>query len=196
MTSQPLADGDRISDILSVVAAAQAAQEQSREPLPIRELRLGAIDVVATRELTREGRFKNLRSARNTIGGALARHLGVRSLRGFDSLLADWFRYGSLELEDAVLQECGTDDQRTRVRSVFQARGYVVESDGRLWILQRRGRYGTLASGATLRSIREQAFDRLRRLAPCSFRVVDGAPEEWRLDCEDGEWTQVPAWDP
>ena len=120
----------------------------------------------------------------------------MRSLQGFDSLLDDWFRYGSLELEDAVLQECGTDDQRTRVRSVFQAREYVVESDGRLWILQRRGRYGTLASGATLGSIREQAFARLRRLAPCSFRVIDGAPEEWHLDCEDGEWTQVLAWDP
>ncbi len=72
MASQPLADGDKVSVILSVVAAAQAAQEQSREPLPIRELRLGAIDAVATRELTRNGRFKNLRSARNAIGGASA----------------------------------------------------------------------------------------------------------------------------
>ncbi len=82
------------------------------------------------------------------------------------------------------------------MRSVFQTREYVVESDGRRWILQRRGRYGTLASGATLRSIREQTFDRLRGVAPCSFRVVDGAPEEWHLDCEDGEWTQLLAGDP
>ena len=68
---------------------------------------------------------------------------------------------------------------------------YVIEPDGRLWVLRRFGRYETLASGPDVASVREQAFDRLRGFAPCLFSVLDGIPEEWRLEREDGEWEQA-----
>ncbi len=68
---------------------------------------------------------------------------------------------------------------------------YAVESDGRLWVLRRFGRYGTLASGASVVSVREQAFARLRGFAPCSFRVIGKIPEEWRLESDDGQWEQA-----
>ena len=48
-----------------------------------------------------------------------------------------------------------------------------------------------MVSGATLKSIREQAFGRLRRFAPCSFRVIGETPEEWQLESDEGEWEPV-----
>ena len=188
-----MGSGDRITDVLSVVTEAQRAREKSRERVPIHQLRIGAVYAVAEQELRRGGRFEDMRSAKNTIDDALARRLGVRGLGAFDSLLDDWFRYGSKELERVALQRCLSEDQRGRVRAVFR-RGpgkYVVESDGRLWVLRRFGRYGTLASGASVVSVREQAFARLRGFAPCSFRVIGKIPEEWRLESDDGQWEQA-----
>ncbi len=192
-TKRKRGSGDRITDVLSVVTEAQRAREKSREHIPIHRLRIGAVYAVAERELRRGGRFKDMRSAKNTIDDALARRLGVRGLGGFDSLLDDWFRYGSKELERAALQRCLSEDQRARVGAVFR-RGpgkYAIESDGRLWVLRRFDRYGTLASGASVVSVREQAFARLRGFAPCSFRVIGKIPEEWQLESEQGEWEQV-----
>ena len=192
-TKRKMGRADRITDVLSVVTEAQQALEKSREHVPIHQLRIGAVYAVAERELRRGGRFKDMRSAKNTIDDALARRLSVRGLGGFDSLLGDWFRYESKELERAVLRRCLSEDQRARVRAVFR-RGpgkYVIESHGRLWALRRLGRYGTLASGASVVSVREQAFARLRSFAPCSFRVIDEIPEEWQLESEQGEWEQV-----
>ena len=191
MPSHPVGVGDRITDVLSVVTEAQRAREKSREQLPIRQLRIGAVNAVAEPELGREDRFKDMRSAKNTIGDALARRLGVQGLGAFDSLLDDWFRYGSKELERALLRGCWSDDQRARVRAVFRPGNYIVETDGGLWVLHRSGRYGTMVSGATLKSIREQAFGRLRRFAPCSFRVIGETPEEWQLESDEGEWEPV-----
>ncbi len=191
MPSHPVGVGDRITDVLSVVTEAQRAREKSREQLPIRQLRIGAVNAVAEPELGREDRFKDMRSAKNTIGDALARRLGVQGLGAFDSLLDDWFRYGSKELERALLRGCWSDDQRARVRAVFRPGNYIVETDGRLWVLHRSGRYGTMVSGATLKSIREQAFGRLRRFAPCSFRVIGETPEEWQLESDESEWEPV-----
>ncbi len=68
---------------------------------------------------------------------------------------------------------------------------YTIENEGRLWVLRRLGRHVTVASGATLESIREQAFGRLRGFAPCSFRITGSAPEEWRLESDDGQWGQA-----
>ena len=68
---------------------------------------------------------------------------------------------------------------------------YVIESEGRLWVLRRFGQYLTIASGSNAVSVREQAFVRLRQYAPCSFRVLDKIPEEWQLESEDGEWSRV-----
>ena len=136
-----MGSGDRITDVLSVVTETQRTREKSRERIPIHRLRIGAVYAVAERELRRGGRFKDKRSAKNTIDDALARRLGVRGLGAFDSLLDDWFRYGSKELERAALQRCLSEDQRARARAVFQ-RGpgkYVIESDGRLWVLRRFG---------------------------------------------------------
>lgn len=188
-----MGNGDRITDVLSVVTEAQRAREKSWGHTPIHQLRIGAVYAVAERELRRGGRFKDMRSAKNTIHGALARRIGVRGLGAFDSLLDDWFRYGSEELERAALQRCSSEDQRARVTAVFR-RGpgkYIIETDGRLWVLRRFGRYGTIASGATLKSIREQAFTRLRGFAPCSFRVMREIPDEWQLESAEGEWEQV-----
>ena len=89
MPSHPVGVGDRITDVLSVVTEAQRAREKSREQLPIRQLRIGAVNAVAEPELGREDRFKDMRSAKNTIGDALARRLGVQGLGAFDSLLDD-----------------------------------------------------------------------------------------------------------
>ena len=192
-TKRKMGSGDRITDVLSVVTEAQRAREKSGEHILIHRLRIGAVYAVAERELRRGGRFKDMRSAKNTIGDALARRLGVRGLGAFDSLLDDWFRYGSKELERAALQRCSSEDQRARVRAVFR-RGpgkYAIESDGRLWVLRRFDRYGTLASGASVVSVREQAFARLRGFAPCSFRVIGKIPEEWQLESEQGEWERV-----
>ena len=68
---------------------------------------------------------------------------------------------------------------------------YIIQNEGRSWVLRRFGRYETTASGPTLESIREQAFGRLRGYAPCSFRVIGEIPEQWRLESEQGEWEQV-----
>ena len=182
--------GDQITDVLSVVTEAQRAREKSREHTPTHQLRIGAVYAVAERELRRGGRFKDMRSAKNTIHDALARRLDVWGVGAFDSLLDDWFRYGSEELERAVLRRCWSEDQRARVRAVFRPR-YVIETDGRLWVLRRFGHYETMASGSTLKSIREQAFGRLRGFAPRSFRVMSGIPEEWQLESAEGEWEQV-----
>ena len=182
--------GDRITDVLSVVTEAQRARRKFWEHTPIHQLRIGAVYAVAERELRRGGRFKDMRSARNTIYDALARRLGVRGLSAFDSLLDDCFRSGSRGLERAVLRRCRSEDQRARVRAVFRPR-YVIENEGHLWVLRRFGHYETMASGSTLKSIREQAFGRLRGFAPRSFRVVDGMPEEWQLESAEGEWEQV-----
>ena len=68
---------------------------------------------------------------------------------------------------------------------------YVIESEGRLWVLRRFGQHGTIASGPNVVSIREQAFYRLRGYTPCSFRVLDEIPEEWQLESDQGEWEQT-----
>ena len=68
---------------------------------------------------------------------------------------------------------------------------YSIENEGRLWVLRRFGRLETMASGPDVASVREQAFDRLREFAPCSLRVLDSVPEEWRLESDEGEWEQV-----
>ena len=67
---------------------------------------------------------------------------------------------------------------------------YVIENEGRLWVLRRLGRHETIASGSDVASIREQAFSRLRGYAPCSFQVLDEIREEWQLESNDGEWEQ------
>ena len=72
---------------------------------------------------------------------------------------------------------------------------YVIESEGHLWVLRRFGQHGTIASGSDVASTREQAFDRLRGYAPCSFRVLDEIPEEWQLESDRGEWEQTDASD-
>jgi len=188
-----MCSGDRITDILSVVTEAERTREKSEEDISIHQLRISAVSAVAERELQRGDRFKNLRSAKNTIDDSLARRLGVPGVSGFDSLLDGWFRHESRALECAVFQKCLNEDQRARVRVIFW-RGpgkYVIESDGRLWVLRRFGRNGTLASGASVVSVREQAFTRLRRSTPCSLHVIGGIPEEWQLKSEKGEWRQV-----
>ena len=68
---------------------------------------------------------------------------------------------------------------------------YVIESEGRVWVLRRSGRRETIASGANAVSIREQAFVRLRGYAPCSIRILSEIREEWQLESNDGEWTRV-----
>ena len=68
---------------------------------------------------------------------------------------------------------------------------YMIKNERGLWVLRRFGRNSTVASGPTLESIREQAFGRLRRFAPCSFRILGSAPEEWRLESDDGQWEQA-----
>ena len=69
---------------------------------------------------------------------------------------------------------------------------YVIELDGRLWVLRRFGRHDTMASGPTAESVREQAFDILRGgHAPCSLVIVGTPRYEWRLGSDDGEWEQV-----
>ncbi len=67
---------------------------------------------------------------------------------------------------------------------------YVIESEGRVWVLRRFGRRETVASGFDAVSVREQAFVRLRQYAPCSFRVLDVIREEWQLESDDGEWSR------
>jgi hypothetical protein len=68
---------------------------------------------------------------------------------------------------------------------------YVIESEGRVWVLRRSGQRGTIASGSDAVSVREQAFVRLRQYAPCSFRVLDEIREEWQLESDDGEWSRA-----
>ena len=67
---------------------------------------------------------------------------------------------------------------------------YVIESEGRVWVLRRLGQRGTIASGSDVGSIREQAFVRLRGYAPCLFRVLGEIREEWQLESDDGEWSR------
>ncbi len=68
---------------------------------------------------------------------------------------------------------------------------YVIESEGRVWVLRRLGQRGTIASGSDVGSIREQAFVRLRGYAPCSFRVLGEIREEWQLESNDGVWARI-----
>ena len=68
---------------------------------------------------------------------------------------------------------------------------YVIENEGRLWVLRRLGRRETIASGSDLVAVREQAFVRQRRYAPCSLRVLGEIREEWHLESSDGEWSRV-----
>ncbi len=68
---------------------------------------------------------------------------------------------------------------------------YVIEKEGRLWVLRRLGRRETIASGSDLLSFREGAFVRQRRYAPCSLRIVSEVSEEWQLESSDGEWSRV-----
>jgi len=188
-----MGSGDPITDVLSVVTEAQRAREESRERIPMQQLRISAVYAVAERELRRGSRFKDMRSAKSTIGDALARRLGLRGCGAFDSLLDDWFRYGSKELEGAVLRRCLSGDQRERVGTVFGRRPgkYVIESSGRLWVLRRFERLETMASGESVGSVREQAFARLQGYAPCSIRILDSTPEEWQLASDAGQWERV-----
>ncbi len=68
---------------------------------------------------------------------------------------------------------------------------YVIEKEGRLWVLRRLGRRETIASGSDLLSFCEEAFVRQRRYAPCSLRTVSEVSEEWQLESSDGEWSRV-----
>ena len=189
-----MCSGDRITDLLSVMTEVQEARKRGKKDIPTDRLRIRAVSAVAERELQSGDRFKNFRSAKNTIGDSLARRLGVPGLGGFDSLLDGWLRHESRALEYAVFQKCLSENQRTRVRAMFwQGPGkYVIESDGRrLWVLRRFGRHGTLASGASIVSVREQAFTRLRCSTPCSLHVIGEILEEWQLESEKGEWKKV-----
>jgi hypothetical protein len=72
-------------------------------------------------------------------------------------------------------------------------RKYVIEPDGRLWVLRRFGRQETLASGATAEDVREQAFGRLKDFAPLELVIVRtavGGREEWRLANMDAKWQE------
>ena len=189
-----MCSGDRITDVLSVMTEVQQARKSGQKNISTDRLRIRAVSAVAERELQGGDRFKNFRSAKNTIDGSLARRLGIPGLSGFDSLLDDWLRHESRALEYTVFQKCLSENQRARARTMFwQGPGkYVIESDGRrLWVLRRFGRHGTLASGASIVSVREQAFTRLRRSTPCSLHVIGEILEEWQLESEKGEWKKV-----
>ena len=68
---------------------------------------------------------------------------------------------------------------------------YVIEREGRLWVLRRFGQRETIASASDLLSIREEAFVRQRRYAPCSLRILGEVREEWQLESSDGEWSRI-----
>ena len=74
-----------------------------------------------------------------------------------------------------------------------ELRRYVIEGDRekKLWVLRRLGRQETLASGASAEDVRDQAFERLKDFAPCSFKIMDGSRPEWRLEREQGGWQRA-----
>ena len=83
--------------------------------------------------------------------------------------------------------------QYSLVSDAGPGRKYVIEPDGRLWVLRRFGRQETLASGATAEDVREQAFGRLKDFAPLErviVRTAVGGREEWRLANMDAKWQE------
>ena len=71
-------------------------------------------------------------------------------------------------------------------------KSYVIERDREYhWVLRLSGRQETLASGPTLKSAKEQAFERVSQWAPCGIQVRGEAPEEWELGHRDGQWVKV-----
>ena len=65
---------------------------------------------------------------------------------------------------------------------------HIIEPDReKSWVLRRFGKYETVASGPTAEDVRDQAFDRLRDHAPCSFTIMDEERETWQLE-QGGEW--------
>ncbi len=113
-----MGNGDRVSDVLSVLTEVQRERSKRQEHGSAKVLRIGAVHTVAQRE-TDSRRFKNFVSGKETLNDALSRRLGGRSRPEFDALLAEWLRSRAAPLESAVLRECGSEEQRRKVRAFF-----------------------------------------------------------------------------
>ncbi len=68
---------------------------------------------------------------------------------------------------------------------------YVIERLNGAWVLRLSGHEDAMISGPTVESAKEQAFEYVRKWAPCRIQVYGDALEEWLLDNPDGEWVKV-----
>jgi hypothetical protein len=105
--------GDCVTDLLSLLR--EMRRKKEKQPTRAQERRIGAVEAVAQREADR-GRFKNLRSARNTVNDALAPRFGERSLPEFDTLADEWLRGRSTRLEAAAMRAVSLPSTREPAR--------------------------------------------------------------------------------
>ena len=70
---------------------------------------------------------------------------------------------------------------------------YVVEFEDESWVLRRFGVEHQIHRNEEFVAVRDYAFDRLRRWAPCTIRVLGKSHEEWRLDGVGGNWEKKTA---
>jgi hypothetical protein len=110
--------GNRISDVINILIIIKELLSKSPEQFKSENLRIEAIRELAQKELLSD-RFKDERSAIETLRDACTRRNGISGVRKFDGFIDQWLRNRSITLKSILLQHSKDTLQRTLVGNFF-----------------------------------------------------------------------------
>ena len=112
---------DKIIDILFVLNKIFNEINGSNENIKVNEVRLGAVKNIAKTELE-NNRFKDFRSAKNSIHDACVRRLrpNISKVTEFDQLIELWINQNSSQLQDILIKHATNDIQRHMISDFFK----------------------------------------------------------------------------
>ena len=112
---------DKVSDVMAVLMAIREKDRKRHSYRNFNELRKESIRNLAEFEL-RSGRYKNERSAVETIRDACARRLkpDITGIRNFDKLVDEWLHGDSMTFKAILLKNSKRSSQHAEVNRFFE----------------------------------------------------------------------------
>ena len=111
---------DKVSDVIAVLTVMRNEFKRTSNYRGSTELRKKAVKDVAEKELELSaGRYKDERSAFNTIHDACARRLKL-DIRDFDGLTDQWLCQNPTRLKDILLKHSKSRSQHDEVTKFFE----------------------------------------------------------------------------
>jgi hypothetical protein len=113
---------DKVSDVINVLKVIKHEWEKVGHRYSISDIRIDSVKIIADVEYNL-GRYKNLKSAYQTIHDALARRLkpDVLNIAAFDTLTEKWLRDNSPELKQILLGHAQDREKRSIIEQFFAA---------------------------------------------------------------------------